>query len=112
MDLKEFGADVISQICGGVTDAINKHDETGSVGRINPVFKDRNGKVNWEKYIQNIEFEVSITEDTKVSGKASGGIKVYFVAADAGTDKSRETSMVNRIKFTIPVSLPAHMTDS
>ena len=112
MDVKDFVADVISQICDGVTEAIHKHDAAGSVGRINPIFKDKSGKVDWAKHVQNIEFDISITEDAKTSGKAGGGIKVYFVSANASADKSRETSMVNRIKFTIPVSLPAHLTDS
>ena len=104
MDLKDFVADVISQIQDGVTEAIRRHDERGTVGRINPKFS----QDDWKDLVQKIDFDIAITTSGKISGEGGGRVQVYFFNAGAKQSKSHESSMTNRIKFTIPVSLPAH----
>jgi hypothetical protein len=104
MDLKDFVADVISQIQDGVTEAINRHDRRKTVGRINPKFPED----NWKDLVQKIDFDIAITATGKTSGEGGGGIQVYFFNASGKLSKSHENSMTNRIKFTIPVALPSH----
>ena len=55
MDLKEFVADVISQVTDGVLEAINRHDERKLPGRINPVFPTEGGDYDWKSAVQNID---------------------------------------------------------
>jgi hypothetical protein len=108
MDLKDFVADVISQIQDGVTEAIRRHDERGTVGRINPKFPED----NWKDLVQKIDFDIAITASGKTSGEGSGGVQVHFFNTSGKLSKSHENSMTNRIKFTIPVSLPAHLANA
>jgi hypothetical protein len=112
MDLKDFVADVISQIRDGVTEAILRHDRQGAVGRINPVFPTDDGRPDWKGAVQNIEFDIAITASDKTGREGGGGVQVYFFNVSGKQSKSQENSMTNRIKFTIPVSLPAHAVSS
>jgi hypothetical protein len=50
-------ADVISQIQDGVTEAIRRHDQQGTVGRINPKFPED----DWKDLVQKIDFDIAIT---------------------------------------------------
>jgi hypothetical protein len=104
MDLKDFVADVISQIQDGVTEAINRHDRRGTVGRINPKFPED----KWKDLVQKIEFDIAVTESSKKSGEGGGGVQVHFFNASGKGSISKENSMTNRVKFTIPVALPSH----
>ena len=107
MDLKDFVANVISQIVDGVTEAIRRHDERGAIGRINPIFPGD----SWKDLVKNIDFDIAITAGDKIAGEGGGGVRVHFFEAKGKLSKSYETAMTNRIKFSIPVSLPAHRTD-
>jgi hypothetical protein len=108
MDLKDFVADVISQLTDGMIEAINRHDAKKIPGKINPVFPGESGELDWKGAVQNIEFDISVTVSDKKSGEATGGVKVYVADISGKGSKSREDTTTNRIKFTIPVSLPAH----
>jgi Trypsin-co-occurring domain 2 len=108
MDLKDFVADVISQLEDGLIEAINRHDAKNVPGRVNPVFKGADGQYDWKSAVQNIEFDISVTVSDKKSGEAGAGVKVYVADISGKGSKSHEDTTTNRIKFTIPVSLPAH----
>ncbi len=108
MDLKDFVADVISQVTDGVIEAINRHDARRLPGRINPVFPAEGGEYDWKSAVQNVDFDISVTVSDKKSGDAGGGVKVYVVDFNAKGSKAHENTMTNRIKFTIPVSFPSH----
>jgi hypothetical protein len=76
LNLKDFVADVISQITDGVLEAINQHDAKKIPGRINPVFQEAGGEYDWKGAVQNIEFDISVTVSDKKSGEGGGGVKV------------------------------------
>jgi hypothetical protein len=104
MDLKDFVADVISQITDGVIEAINRHDLKNIPGRVNPAFQGPGGEYDYKRGVQNIDFDISVTVSAKK--EASGGFKVSVL--NLGGAKSHEDTTTNKIKFTIPVSLPHH----
>jgi hypothetical protein len=108
LDLKDFVADVVSQLTDGVIEAINRHDAKQIPGRINPIFEDSSGAYDWKGAVQNIEFDISVVVSEKKSGAFEAGAKVFVADLGGKRSKSHEDTMTNRIKFTIPVSLPAH----
>lgn len=110
MGLKDFVADVISQIYEGVTEAIADHDRRHAVGRINPPRRLADGSYDWG--VQNIDFDIAITASDKKSGEGGGGLQVYVLNASGKQSKSHENTMTNKIKFSIPVALPAHDVSS
>jgi hypothetical protein len=109
MELQEFVAESLTAIIEGVAAAIRDADAKKLIGKVNPAFASGSEPPNWESYVQKVEFDVAVTatERSGVSGK--GAIKVYSFA-ELGGDRSSsaENSTVSRIKFTIPLSLPAH----
>jgi hypothetical protein len=104
MDLKDFIADVISEIQDGIIEAIRRHDKRGAPGRINPKFHED----DWKSLVQNVDFDIAITATDKRSGEGEGKLQVYFFNTSGTLSKSNENSTTNRIKFTIPVSFPSH----
>jgi Trypsin-co-occurring domain 2 len=109
VNLKDFVADVICQVEDGLIDAINRHDRKHIPGRINPVFlKEGGSEYDWKSAVQNIEFDISVTVSETKSRELGGEAKVYVLTGSGKRSKSHEDTTTNRIKFSIPVSLPAH----
>lgn len=91
IQLKDFVAETLEQVQKAVNDAIVKHNTSGAVGKINPVFPTESGAdFDWKAVVQDIKFDVSVTV-------TDGRVCVL---------KAGETS-ANRIKFVIPVVLPS-----
>jgi Trypsin-co-occurring domain 2 len=113
MELREFVAETLLAIQEGVADAIRRADESKTLGRINPVWEGgADEKVDWKEYVQPVEFDVAVTTTTKSEAEGKGSVKVLSVVElGAEGSKSREHSRVSRIKFSIPISAPAHRTD-
>lgn len=111
MELREFVAETLVAIQEGVAEAIHRADESKTIGRINPVWRS-DEKIDWKEYVQPVEFDVAVTTTDKSAAGGKGGIKVLSVV-DVGAEgsKSSERSTVSRIKFTIPISAPAHLSD-
>jgi hypothetical protein len=111
MELREFVAETLVAIQEGVAEAIRRVDENKVVGRINPVWRG-DEKIDWKEYVQPVEFDVAVTTTDKSAAGGKGGIRVLSaVELGAEGSKSRENSIVSRIKFSIPISAPAHPSD-
>src|SRR5579872_6407528 len=109
MELREFVSETIIAIVDGVTNAITEMEAQRKIGRINPVWSPKEGeKVDWSNYTQPVEFDVAVTATDRLGTTGKGSIKIFNVG-ELGADgsKSRERSTVSRIKFSIPISLPA-----
>lgn len=61
---------------------------------------------------REVEFDVAVT--AKKVGTAHGGFKVevFSIGANAGGEKSSESSSVSRIRFTIPSHFKADQNDA
>jgi hypothetical protein len=106
MELREFITETLLSITEGVGEAIRRRlADVSGVAVISPVF---DGEVDWKDLVQPVEFDVAVTEADKTEGRGKGGIKVLAVAEIGGEGtKSWERSTVSRIKFSVPVILPA-----
>ena len=107
MDLKEFITETLISINEGVRDAIEKGDKDKIVGSINPTWI---GEINWKDQVEKVDFEVAVTTTDKTGASGKAGLKVFSIA-DLGGDasKSFEKGFVNKVKFSIPMLLPASL---
>ncbi|MGJ5082719.1 hypothetical protein [Bradyrhizobium sp. HKCCYLS3013] len=112
MELRDFVAETLLAIQEGIAEAIHRADERKTIGRISPVWRGDNERIDWKEYVQLVEFDVAVTTTDKTAGAGKGSIKVFSVAElNADGSKSFEHSTVSRIKFSIPISPPAHASD-
>ena len=110
MELKEFVAETINQIIDGIIQAQVHAAEVGA--RVNPdrklVMKDNASLTldSLQNYMQLVEFDVAVTATEESGAKVGLGIFVTAITAGAQTKLDYANSVVNRIRFTIPVELP------
>jgi hypothetical protein len=110
MQLDEFVKTSLEQLVSGVRQA--QQAVAGMGAAINPSVRSSppgrmhsNGTV-----IQDVAFDVAVT--TSETGGSKAGLRVGWAAVGAGVEgkSSNEHSEVSRIKFVIPVGLPAPET--
>jgi hypothetical protein len=102
MELKEFIQTTLEDISNGVSGVKPKFKELG--GEVNPV--KQSTLHSCEKQTVNIEFEVSLADNsTSSTGK---GIGVLLSVVSAGANKVSESELLSmtKVKFSVPVKLP------
>jgi hypothetical protein len=78
---------------------------------ISVVFRSGND-VDWSEYVRTVDFDVAVTVVDKTSGAAKGGLRIASVVDFGGeAAKSYENSIVNKIKFSVPILFPAQVFD-
>jgi len=106
MELGEYIATTLTQIISGVSTAMDtlENAEVGDRKRafINPASED-----SIYAPAQDISFEIAVTLEE--NGKKGGGAKLSVLGASIGIDGKTEVSnrAINKINFSIPVSLPS-----
>lgn len=107
MNLKEFVSEALQEIHNGVADAIRQHTASGGLGGINVVYK-KDGKPQFTQ--SEVKFEVAVTVNDGTSGTGKAGIQIFNVA-NIGGDLSHkhENTSVNKISFSVPLTLPAQI---
>jgi len=102
MDLREFVTAALSDISEGISDAKPLIANLG--GHVNPVIYHKTSPA--EKKIVDVEFEVSLADNS--TSKTGKGIGVMLSVVSAGANKTNETEMksITRVKFSVPVELP------
>lgn len=129
MDLKEFIKESLIAIIGGIADAQKEVQKNG--GEINPPVDARENPTTTKPLmttsklppsqrlytsdprtlINLVEFDVAVTttEEKGSQGGAAAGIKVMAISASVGGGKqlSARSQEASRIKFSIPIALPA-----
>lgn len=108
MQLDEFIKETLVQIAKGVKDAQEDVDSLG--GRVNPSSILHKGCVGEEVFPaidQPITFDIAlqVKGSEKTSGNAGAKLSVFSLGVKG--ENSDESSTTHRIKFTIPMSLPA-----
>lgn len=113
MELKEFVSAVLTQIVEGVMDAQTK--VTSESGKINPrvqmhvdSFNKLGRLIAGNDLVQMVDFDVALTVTQGAEGK--GGIGIFVAGFGVGykDESTASTSSVSRIKFQVPITLPAH----
>ena len=107
MQLDEFVKTSLEQIVSGVQQAQKTAEAMGAT--INPsVRSSASGRMHSNgTLIQDVEFDVAVT--TTETGGSNAGLRVGWASVGAGVEgrSSKENSAVSRIKFVVPVGLPA-----
>ena len=112
MDLREFVGQALSQVIEGVLDAQKALGQAGKF--INPELSTQQGPLQKQGHhvsiqgqlMQSIEFDVAVTATEGTGTK--GGIVVVagMFALGSQGQSTAESSVVSRIKFAVPVTLP------
>lgn len=108
MELKEFVQETLLAIHDAVKEAIDQLDAKGGPGTLNPHWIGDDS--DWQKNVEKIEFDVAVTASDKTSGSGKAGIKVLSMI-DIGADGGKliEQSKVSKVKFSVPMILPASL---
>lgn len=110
MDVQTFVTETLIQICNGVTEAANRLAETDAIVSPSGIAADEHNMYVHEGYrriVQNVEFDVAVTA-TEGKGTEGGiGLMVGAIGLGSKGRSDRESSSTSRIRFNVPVSLPA-----
>jgi hypothetical protein len=113
VDLREFITQTLTQIASGVRDAQATARSVGA--EVNPHITttwpeaSKHGFLNAsERFASIVQFDVALTVTEGTNTK--GGIGVFAGAINLGSSgqSQNEQSTVSRIKFTVPIVLPAN----
>ena len=111
MDLKEFVAETLTQIVGGVSEAQGRVTEMQAKvsPRLNgsPTHAVQHGYLSADGgAAQIVQFDVALT--VKEGAGTKGGLGIVAGAVSLGTSgqSSSENSSVSRVKFSVPITLP------
>ena len=110
MDIEEFIKTSLCQIISGVEKA------QASVGKdlVNPSIMYGGDSAPKGKYyatvsrnlVHFVDFDIAVSADTTKEGKGGASVKLAVFSADAGGGTSNSNSVVSRLKFQIPITLP------
>lgn len=106
MQLSEFIAATLSEIMKGVSLAEKAHDGKALGGYITPV-KGSTIKDFDALPIREVEFDVAITTEQTADKTKSGGVNIKVIEADLSSTTTRKTIGESRVKFSVPVAMPA-----
>jgi len=106
MQLSDFIAASLSEIMSGVSKAAKSHDPSALGGYICPVRASR--RKDYEALpIRDVEFDVAVTVENSGTASKSGGVNIKVIEADLTSESVKKTVGESRVKFSIPVSMPA-----
>ncbi len=114
-DLKTFIQATLVQIVEGVATARDDIEKLG--GAVNPEGLEHDGTPglrNRHDYsiAQVVEVEVAVTTTTGTKTEGTLGVKVAVLGAGTKGHTEKSSSLVNRIKFSVPIQLPHGTTES
>lgn len=104
MELNQFVSETIIQIINGVNKAQSTSKGTGAL-----VAPQRygDGGYFYIRKIEVIEFDVAITTTDTTEGKAGAGIFVAGISLGGQAREEVSNQTLSRIKFNVPIFLPA-----
>ena len=114
MDLKDFIIETIASIVEASKELSEKYRPTGAV--VNPPASSNNpndptfaedNRLYSNRRVQNVEFDVAVTTASSTSGGGKAGLKIWVAEGSAEGAHSRSDERVSRIRFSVPLSLPA-----
>lgn len=102
MNLKEFVTATLTAITEGVSEAKPAIKELG--GSVNPVIYHKTSPE--AKKIVDVEFEVSLADNTVDATGRGIGVLLSVISAGASRTSETELKSMTRGKFSVPVELP------
>jgi hypothetical protein len=104
MELKDFIAATLREIVEGVSEAREYVKKLDNHASINPMRGSSTGQTYTPP--QNVEFDVALTITTATGTKGGVGIAAGPIVLGSHGKNDKSDQVVNRIKFTVPVTLP------
>ena len=109
MELKDFIKETLEQIVDGVSNASESIKSKGGVINPSSMSFTKDGQYNNFPHVMpsNVEFDVGLTATDKTG--STEGIGVFLGAINLGkkNEAGLETVAITRVKFTVPLVLPA-----
>ncbi|MET4701926.1 hypothetical protein ABIE65_004975 [Constrictibacter sp. MBR-5] len=101
MELRTFVSDTLTQIIQGVEEAgrVFAGHETA---RVNPF-----GEYQAHTGCINVDFDVAVTVRDKIGGSGKASLRVVSLSFGGSAVKEVATEAISRVRFAVPVSLPA-----
>jgi hypothetical protein len=120
MDLETFVSESLQQIIRGVRGAQDHFAKNPIDAKINPrgitaLERSEEGvkqphDLHTKLPIHQVEFDVAVTVSASSEGKGGVGIRVMGIAIGGEKASTTESSLVSRLKFSIPVVWPDPQT--
>lgn len=108
MELKDFITETLVQMMEGVKNAQKKAEEFGAI--VNPESLGGDSYIevgnNQVARIQEIEFEVALTETSETGTHKGIGVAFSGIGAKGNKDKNEQNISYNKIRFNVPIALP------
>lgn len=109
MDLKDFIKNTITSISEAIIESQEELKGKGVI--VNPekmIISDSGEKhlrTDGKRYVQNLDFDVSVAVEDKKGGNGKGELKVAgILSVGGGTSEDNINKNLSRIKFTLPVA--------
>ena len=111
MDLKDFVKETIKAVVEATSELQSELATHGAI--VNPPTSsgeqtsfEVGGVGDTLRRVQSVDFDVALTTSTTGAGGAKGGLKVWVVEASTDASHSHAKGQENRVRFSIPISLP------
>jgi hypothetical protein len=117
MDLKDFAKETVKAITLAAHELQLELKDAGAIinppttGSGNDTFE-VGGTRHTLRRVQNIEFDLALSTSSSTSAGGKGGMKILVVEASADAAHARTSEEVSRVKFSIPLALPASDQES
>lgn len=107
MEIQDFVAETITQICQGIQQAKLRTKETGA--RISPAIDKENcvSLTESQEKVQFIHFDIHVTE--RQEKQSNGKIKISLATFSLGAsgDSSNEEKNIHHVSFDVPIVWPS-----
>lgn len=111
MELKEFIAEALAQIAGGVVDAQDRVRSGG--GFVNPTVRGAQRDGSLFAYLPNgqyvflVDFDVAISASSGTGTNAGAKLSVVsLLSLNAGGQSIQSQETISRVRFKVPLALP------
>ena len=112
MDLKDFIKETVKAIVLATHELQEELKDAGSIinpptiGSGNDTFE-VSGPNHTLRRVQNIEFDLALNTSSSTSGGGKASMKIFVLEASVDASHARTNQEVSRVKFIIPLALPA-----
>lgn len=118
MELKDFIKQSIMDIASAVQETNIDAKSNGINMLVNPIniyaghvneraYTVEGDSENTRRYIEEISFDVAVTTGGEIAGNAGAGINIASIQIGGGGEVKDKHENISRLKFSIPVALPA-----
>lgn len=114
MELKDFIAESIVQICKGLAEAQEQVKDLHVVINV-PVITKKDGTLSitnneFDRVPQLVDFDICVTAENTKESNAKGKINVLAFGMDGDFSVQKSDTAVSRIKFSVPTLFPTDFT--